>query len=61
MTPARRRGDHGTIPEIARGRASGVLLNLAVEAFGQRHSITRDPVDVIAPIPMTGEFAGQCG
>lgn len=79
-------GDHSTIPEVARGRASGVLLNFEVadvdavyarakaaglpilldlrdEAFGQRHFITSDPagvlIDVIRPIPMTGEFAGQ--
>ncbi|HQU66918.1 MAG TPA: VOC family protein [Albidovulum sp.] len=79
-------GDHDTIPEAGRGRASGVLLNFEVadvdavyaeakasglpilrdlrsEAFGQRHFITRDPagvlIDVITPIPMTGEFAGQ--
>ncbi|MCA0272052.1 MAG: VOC family protein [Proteobacteria bacterium] len=81
-------GDHGTIPEVGRGRAGGVLLNFEVadvdavyarakaaglpilldlkdEAFGQRHFITRDPagvlIDVIRPIPMTGEFAGQDG
>lgn len=79
-------GDHHTIPEGARGRASGVLLNFEVadvdvvyatakaaglpilvdlrdEAFGQRHFITSDPagvlIDVIRPIPMTGEFSGQ--
>lgn len=79
-------GDHHTIPEVGRGRASGVLLNFEVEdvdavyarakaaglpilldlrseAFGQRHFITSDPagvlLDIITPIPMTGEFAGQ--
>lgn len=81
-------GDHDTIPEASRGRASGVLLNFEVadvdavyvgvkaaglpilldlrdEAFGQRHFITSDPagvlIDVITPIPMTGEFAAQGG
>lgn len=38
-----------------------VLLTLRDEAFGQRHFITRDPngvlIDVIRPIPPTGEFA----
>ena len=79
-------GDHETIPERGRGRASGLLLNLEVEdvdavhdrfvaaglpilrslrdeAFGQRHFITADPngvlIDVITPIPPTGEFVGQ--
>ena len=39
-----------------------ILLDLRDEAFGQRHFITSDPagvlIDVISPIPMTGEFAG---
>ena len=79
-------GDHETIPERGRGRASGLLLNLEVEdvdavhdrfvaaglpilrslrdeAFGQRHFITADPngvlIDVITPIPPTGEFVEQ--
>lgn len=40
-----------------------VLLPLRDEAFGQRHFITRDPngvlIDVIKPIPPSGEFASQ--
>ncbi|RUT35022.1 glyoxalase [Arsenicitalea aurantiaca] len=39
-----------------------MLLALRDEAFGQRHFITRDPagtmIDVIEPIPTSGEFAG---
>jgi catechol 2,3-dioxygenase-like lactoylglutathione lyase family enzyme len=39
------------------------LLDIRSEDFGQRHFILRGPdnvlVDVITPIPMTGEFAGQ--
>ena len=42
-----------------------MLLDLKDEAFGQRHFIISDPagvlIDVITPIPMTGEFAGQDG
>ena len=38
-----------------------ILLPIRDEAFGQRHFITRDPngvlIDVITPIPPTGEFA----
>ena len=38
-----------------------VHLELRDEAFGQRHFITSDPngvlIDVIKPIPFTGEFA----
>jgi len=51
--------------EHARLVAAGlpVLLSLRDEAFGQRHFITRDPngvlLDVIQPIPPTGEFAAQ--
>lgn len=79
-------GQHSTIPEIGRGRVSGLLLNFEVEdpdavherlkaaglpillalrdeAFGQRHFITSDPngvlIDIIKPIPPTGEFAAQ--
>ncbi len=40
-----------------------ILLPLRDEAFGQRHFITRDPngvlIDVIKPIPPSGEFAAQ--
>ena len=40
-----------------------VHLELRDEAFGQRHFITADPngvlIDVIKPIPFTGEFAPQ--
>lgn len=49
----------------ARVEAAGlpVLLPLRDEAFGQRHFITRDPngvlIDVIKPIPPTGEFVQQ--
>lgn len=49
--------------EYARLTAAGlpVLLELRDEAFGQRHFITADPngvlVDVIQPIPPSGEFA----
>ena len=38
-----------------------ILLSLRDEAFGQRHFITADPngvmIDVIKPIPPSGEFA----
>lgn len=49
----------------ARLTAAGapVLLALRDEPFGQRHFITQDPdgnlVDVITPIPPTGEFAAR--
>lgn len=49
----------------ARLRDAGlpILLPLRDEAFGQRHFITADPngvlVDVITPIPPSGEFAAQ--
>ena len=40
-----------------------ILLSLRDEAFGQRHFITKDPngvlIDIIKPIPPTGEFAAQ--
>ena len=40
-----------------------ILKPLTDEAFGQRHFITSDPngvlIDVIKPIPPTGEFAEQ--
>lgn len=40
-----------------------MLLPLRDEAFGQRHFITQDPngvlIDVITPIPPSGEFAAQ--
>ncbi|WP_251152689.1 VOC family protein [Cellulosimicrobium sp. Marseille-Q4280] len=40
-----------------------VLRSLRDEAFGQRHFITADPngvlIDVITPIPPTGEFVEQ--
>lgn len=40
-----------------------VLRSLRDEAFGQRHFITTDPngvlIDVITPIPPTGEFVEQ--
>ncbi|MDP5008733.1 MAG: VOC family protein [Glaciimonas sp.] len=40
-----------------------ILLTLRDEAFGQRHFITSDPngvlIDIIKPIPPTGEFAQQ--
>ena len=40
-----------------------MLKTLTDEAFGQRHFITRDPngvlIDVIKPIPPSGEFAAQ--
>ena len=40
-----------------------ILLPLRDEAFGQRHFITSDPngvlIDVIKPIPPTGEFVAQ--
>ncbi|TKT80324.1 VOC family protein [Aquamicrobium sp. LC103] len=51
--------------EYDRVKAAGlpILLELRDEAFGQRHFITRDPngvlIDVIKPIPPTGEFAQQ--
>jgi catechol 2,3-dioxygenase-like lactoylglutathione lyase family enzyme len=46
-------------------RAAGlpILQPLRDEAFGQRHFITRDPngvlIDIIKPIPPTGEFVAQ--
>ena len=49
----------------ARVQAAGlpVLRTLRDEDFGQRHFITADPngvlIDVIKPIPFTGEFAPQ--
>lgn len=79
-------GHHETVPEVARGRVSGLILNFEVEdvdavhrdvraaglpiltplrdeAFGQRHFITADPngvlIDVIKPIPPTGEYVAQ--
>ena len=51
--------------EHARLHAAGlpILLSLRNEAFGQRHFITSDPngvlIDIIKPIPPTGEFAAQ--
>lgn len=40
-----------------------ILIGLRDEAFGQRHFITADPngvlIDVIKPIPASGEFADQ--
>lgn len=51
--------------EFARARQAGlsILLELRDEAFGQRHFITKDPngvlIDIIEPIPPTGEFAAQ--
>lgn len=49
----------------ARFQAAGlpIALPLRDEAFGQRHFMTRDPngvlIDIIKPIPPTGEFAAQ--
>jgi catechol 2,3-dioxygenase-like lactoylglutathione lyase family enzyme len=51
--------------EYARLQAAGlhVRLSLRDEAFGQRHFIVQAPdgvlVDVIEPIPPTGDFASQ--
>ena len=51
--------------EHSRLSAAGlpILLSLRDEAFGQRHFITSDPngvlIDIIKPIPPTGEFAEQ--
>ena len=51
--------------EYALVQASGlpIICPLRDEAFGQRHFITRDPngvlIDVITPIPPSGEFAAQ--
>jgi len=51
--------------EHARLAAAGlpILLSLRDEDFGQRHFITSDPngvlIDIIKPIPPTGEFAQQ--
>tara|TARA_R100000005_G_scaffold91876_1_gene64673 strand:+ start:396 stop:806 length:411 start_codon:yes stop_codon:yes gene_type:complete len=51
--------------EYARATKAGlpILLALRDEAFGQRHFITQDPngvlIDVIKPIPPTGDFAAQ--
>jgi uncharacterized glyoxalase superfamily protein PhnB len=49
--------------EFARAKKAGlpILLSLRDEAFGQRHFIIQDPngvlIDVIKPIPPSGEFA----
>ena len=55
-------GDTST-PEIAQAAGLPILLPLRDEAFGQRHFITRDPngvlIDIIKPIPPSGEFAAQ--
>ncbi|MAZ04595.1 MAG: glyoxalase [Sneathiella sp.] len=51
--------------EYARATKAGlpILLALRDEVFGQRHFITQDPngvlIDVIKPIPPTGDFAAQ--
>lgn len=51
--------------EYARLCAAGLTVQLALrdEAFGQRHFIVQAPdgvlVDVITPIPPTGEFVAQ--
>jgi uncharacterized glyoxalase superfamily protein PhnB len=50
--------------EYERARAAGLKIHLTLrdEPFGQRHFITEDPngvaIDVIKPIPPSGEFAG---
>lgn len=42
-----------------------LVLDIRSEDFGQRHFILAGPdnvlVDIISPIPMTGDFAGQDG
>ncbi|MEM7641480.1 MAG: VOC family protein [Pseudomonadota bacterium] len=51
--------------EFRRAKEAGlpILKPLTDEVFGQRHFITRDPngvlVDVIKPIPPSGDFADQ--
>ena len=51
--------------EYERVKAAGlpILLALRDEAFGQRHFITADPngvlIDIIKPIPPSGEFVAQ--
>ncbi|MGJ5181492.1 VOC family protein [Bradyrhizobium oligotrophicum] len=52
------RGDHATIPEVARGRASGVLLNFEVEDVDTMHA---EAVAAGLPIllPLRDEAFGQ--
>jgi catechol 2,3-dioxygenase-like lactoylglutathione lyase family enzyme len=51
--------------EFARAKTAGlpILLPLRDEAFVQRHFITKDPngvlIDIIKPIPPTGEFVAR--
>ncbi|MBV1941448.1 VOC family protein [Streptomyces sp. BV286] len=48
---------------LVEGAGLPVLLSLRTEEFGQRHFIVSAPdgvmVDVITPVPATGEYAGQ--
>lgn len=55
--------DVDAVHERVRVAGLPVLRSLRDEAFGQRHFITADPngvlIDVITPIPPTGEFVDQ--
>lgn len=55
--------DVDTVHERAVDAGLPVLRSLRDEAFGQRHFITADPngvlIDVITPIPPTGELVDQ--
>lgn len=47
----------------AKAEEMPIAKEIASEDFGQRHFITKDPngvlIDIITPIPPTGEFADQ--
>jgi catechol 2,3-dioxygenase-like lactoylglutathione lyase family enzyme len=55
--------DVDAVHERLRAAGLPILRSLRDEAFGQRHFITADPngvlIDVIRPIPPTGEFVAQ--
>lgn len=55
--------DVDAVHERLRAAGLPILRSLRDEAFGQRHFITVDPngvlIDVIRPIPPTGEFVAQ--
>lgn len=55
--------DVDTVHERLRAAGLPILRSLRDEAFGQHHFITADPngvlIDVIRPIPPSGEFVAQ--
>ena len=55
--------DVDAVHEKVKAAGLPILRTLRDEAFGQRHFITADPngvlIDVIKPIPPTGEFVEQ--